>query len=340
MWQCRKTNLATQLYTNIGKGSPPLGLYPASQRVTYLYYLGRFHFANTHFYHAQHCLQAAYDQCHAQCINQRRSILIYLTSANLILGRFPSPAFTNRPEADILSKFIPIANAIRKGNIVAFKQALGPESGNERWFFQHGILLQLLSRCEVLVWRSLARRVFLLTYKFPWDPESRKAPTLNISDVVVAAQYCQKLLEGWQKPMDTLSVMQSGRTHPNSMFMKPTDLAPPHTGAKQLFGTRGTIFGNEMPHLLDIEAIIASLVQQGLLHGFLSHQQGKFAILGSKQKGGPLPAGFPPVWEVLLARARMDGRAAEVPGWVQSGRDLQVGGVYNLTGVKAAGEND
>ncbi|TVY54335.1 PCI domain-containing protein [Lachnellula cervina] len=333
-FKCRKTQSANQLFTNISQHSPPLALYPASQRVTYLFYLGRFLFINDSFYRAQLCLQSAYDQCHAQCINQRRNILIYLISANMILGRFPSRPFMSRPEAaGILEKFAPISKAIRKGDIVAFKRALGPESGNEQWFFQKGVLLPLLYRCEILVWRSLARRVFLLTYTWPFDPNSRKAPTLEITDLVAAAQYCQKVLEGWQKPVDSMALMQSGRTHPNTLFMKSPDLVPPPQGPKKLGAQGGTVYGNKMPDLLEIEAIVASLVQQGLLGGFISHNQGKFAILGAKIRGGPLNAGFPGVWEVVKARAEREGKNTEVPAWVRSERKAPMGGVVNLSGI-------
>ncbi|KAF4635883.1 hypothetical protein G7Y89_g2201 [Cudoniella acicularis] len=334
LFQCRKTRLANQLFTNISQHSPPLALYPASQRVTYLYYLGRFLFANNHFYRAQLCLQSAYDQCHAKCINQRRNILIYLIAANMILGRFPSRAFMSRREsAGILEKFAPISKAIRRGDIVAFKKALGPESGNEQWFFRKGILLPLLSRCEVLVWRSLCRQVFLLTYQFPSEPSSRKAPTLDIQDLIAAVQFSQKVLEGWQKPVDPAA----GRTHINSMFMKTPDLLPPQQGPKKLSAEQGIIFGNKMPNLLEMEAIVASLVQQGLLHGFISHTQGKFAIIGAKQRGGPLNAGFPAVWEVLKARAEKEGKEAEVPGWVKTERKGFTGGVINLSGARPVG---
>jgi hypothetical protein len=322
------------MFTNISQNSPPLGLYPASQRVTYLYYLGRYHFSNSHFYFAAQSLQSAYDQCHAQCIKQRRSILIFLISANMILGRFPSRTFLVRPEAaDVLDKFIPICNAIRKGNIIAFKKAVGPESGNEEWLFQQGVLLPLKSRCEVLVWRTFARRVFLLTYQFPSDPNSRRAPTLDLEDMVAAAQYCQKLLEGWARPVDSMTEMQAGRTHPNALFMKAPDLVPPPEGPKILGAQEGMVFGNTMPDLMEVEAIVASLVQQDLLHGFISHNQGKFAILGAKQRGGPLNAGFPPVWETLKARAEREVNNGEIPGWVQTERTGMMGGVVNLTGI-------
>jgi len=252
----------------------------------------------------------------------------------MILGRFPSRALLARPEAQgILERFAPISKAIRVGNIAAFKRSLGPELGNERWFFQKGILLPLLYRCEVLVWRSLARRILLLTFSWPWDGNSRKAATFDLNDLVAAAQLCQKMLEGWEQPVDPMSFMQSGRTHPNAMFMKAPDLVKPSKGVNKLGPHQGIVFGNKMPELEDVEAVVASLVQQGLLSGFISHNLQKFAILGAKQKGGPLNAGFPNVWTIIKERAIAEGRGSEVPGWVVGERRLTAGGVVNLTGI-------
>ncbi|KAI9642171.1 hypothetical protein NHQ30_008973 [Ciborinia camelliae] len=280
-------------------------------------------------------LQAAYDQCHAKCINQRRLILIYLISSNMILGRFPSRPFMSRPEAaGVLEKFTPIVKAIKQGNLIAFKHALGPEGGNEKWFFDRGILLPLLYRCEIYVWRSLARRVLCLTYPWPFDPNSKKAPTLNLVDLVTAAQYCQKILAGWERPVDNTAFMQSGRTHTNTMFMIAPDLVKPPSGTAKLTANRGVIWGGKMPEMLDIEAIVASLVQQGLLRGFISHIQGKFAILGAKLRGGPLNAGFPTIWEVVKDRAEKEGHGNDVPGWITGdSAGVASGGVVNLTGI-------
>ena len=240
----------------------------------------------------------------------------------------------SRPEAaGLFERFAPISRAIRSGDLTSFKRSLGPESGEEKWFFQKGILLTLLHRCEVLVWRSLARRVFLLTYQFPSDPNSKKAPTLDLMDLVAAAQYCQKVLEGWERPLNPISVMQGGRTHTNTMFMKPQDLAPSGVTTRSLNASQGILFGARMPDLLEIEAIVASLVQQGLLRGFIGHNQMKFAILGAKLRGGALKAGFPDVFEVIRARVELEGRHTEVPGWVQDERKGGMGGVVNLSGI-------
>jgi hypothetical protein len=229
----------------------------------------------------------------------------------------------SRPESvGVLEKFAPVAKAIRKGDMAAFKRALGPEGGNERWFFHKGILLPLLHRAEVLVWRSLARRVFLLTYQVPTDQNSRKAPTLDLTYVVAAAQCCQKVLEGWSRSENSV----------NPLFGEVPDLVPPLNGPKQLLASQSTVFGNLQPDILEVEAIIASLVQQGLLHGFVSHKLSLFAILGAKQRGGALRAGFPPPWEVINARAVSNG-IRDVPGWVREERKGAIGGVVNLSGI-------
>ncbi|KAL3421111.1 cop9 signalosome complex subunit 12 [Phlyctema vagabunda] len=333
LFQCHKTRLANQLFTNISQNSPPLSLYPASQRVTYLYYLGRFQFSNNHFYHAQRCLQAAYDQCHAQCISQRRMILIHLISSNLILGRFPSRDLVGRPEAqDIIERFLPIAKAIKDGDLVAFKDSLGPTGGNEEWFFKKGVFLPLMYRCEILVWRSLARKVFLLSYEASDDTNPRKAPTMDLSSMAAAAQLCQKVLQDrikdngdTTKPKQSKAVMDGTR--------KVLHILAPVTKRIPLSAHAGVIYGSLVPDTKEIEAVIASLVQQGLMHGFISHSQGKFAILGKKQRGGAIKAGFPNVWEVLKARATRDGKDVDIPGWVQTEIKAPMGGVVNLSGI-------
>ena len=227
------------------------------------------------------------------------------------------------PEATGLSeKFDPIIDAIRKGNLVVFKHALGPEYGNEQWFFKKGLLLPLLSRCEVLVWRSLARRVFMLSYNFPWDPvNGEKFPTMDLKHLVTAAQYCQKRLEGWEKPA------------PNPLFVTSLELVPPSRGVNKLNAQQGIIFKNKMPDMTDIQAIVASLKQQRLMLGWVDCGKEKFSIQGSKRAGGPLNAGFPPVWKTLKGRVKDE---PEVPGWVQH-QAKKGGTVVNLSGARPVG---
>lgn len=224
-----------------------------------------------------------------------------------------------------MEKFLPIQRAIKLGDLPAFKASLGPESGNQEWFFDKGLLLPLLYRGEILVWRSLARRTFLLTYQSPTDATSKKAPTLNLNDLVASAMYCQHILEGYTRAAD-----QGG----NSLFVHSNDLFLPHNGPKTLSVEEGVIYANTAPDLHEIEAIVASLVQQGLMRGLVSHNLSVFAIMGSKQRGGPLNAGFPAPYEVMKNRGQREG--GDVPGWVKSERKAPMGGVVNLSGIARA----
>lgn len=72
---------------------------------------------------------------------------------------------------------------------------------------------------------------------------------------------------------------------------------------------------NEQPALLmgEIESMLASLITQGLMRGYLTHQNPRFAIMGARQRGA-LPAGFPNVWETISKRESEDNN---VPGWVK-----------------------
>lgn len=352
-FHCRKLRSAEQIFGNIYQQSPPLGLFPAAQRVTFLYYLGRYLFANNHFYRAQLALQTAYDQCHAQCISQRRLILIYLTTSNIILGRFPSSRLLQRPEAvGLAEKFQPICAAIAKGDLASFRKYMDLDAQNAEWFLRKRILLQLTNRCETLVWRSLARRTFMLSgsqgaVTSQGDVTRKAAPTLSLQDMLTLAILLEKKVLGLAEDTPKPNGLTNGhsstqRTHTNAIFVFPKAQAPPPQDAEA-----EAPYGYVDPDLADvvdpapsllpsmevIESIIASLIEQGLLHGFISHAQHRFAITGVKE-ARPVQVGFPCVWDVINARANK-----EVPGWVKERKAPAFGPgmVVNLSGARPAG---
>ncbi|CAI7672161.1 unnamed protein product [Penicillium viridicatum] len=195
LFQCGKLRNAEQMFASISAQSPPLAYFPASQRVTYLYYLGRYLFANNLFFPARIALQAAYDQCHRQAISQRHLILSYLIPCNIILGRFPSQALLQRPEAQgLAAHFQPLCQLIVRGDYLAFRQHLLFGSPTAQWFARKGILFTLRNRCEILVWRSFARKVFMYggSYGGP-QAQAQKGPppVLNLKKLVVATRWLQ-----------------------------------------------------------------------------------------------------------------------------------------------------
>ena len=341
-FQCRKLRSAEQIFGNIYQQSPPLGIFPASQRVTFLYYLGRYLFANSHFYRAQLSLQAAYDQCHAQGIKQRRIILIYLITSNIILGRFPSSGLLQRPEAaGLFEKFEPICMAIVRGDVASFRRSMDIDSKNADWFIRKRILLQLANRCEILVWRSLARRTFVIS-GIQGDATNKKAPTLALQDVLILAVFLEKQLLAPFQTNTKVHSLSNGNSDADLMFSIAAQ-ANVDEAADQTHGyidpdLAGVVDPEPplLPTMEIIESIFASLIEQDLLHGFISHSQHRFAITGVKN-ADPLQVGFPRVWDVINARAD-----TEVPGWVREKKANPFGGqlggmVVNLSGARPAG---
>lgn len=327
LFACRRTHLAKMLFVNVASISPPLSLYPAAQRVTFLYYLGRFNLANHHYRRAALCLEAAYLQTPAALVAHRTNILTYLIPCNMLLGRFPSRALLARPEAAtaLAPVFFPLCQALRTGNFVAFQAHL---AAHEDWLFEKGLLLQLSSRLRPLLWRSLSRRAFLLTYVPPADAASRKAATLDLADLHTLAVYMQRRLEGWlpshpgssthHRPPQGQKLLLRAVT--NSVGDAGTStLAPPPGGPRRLRPNEGLVWGNAAVTYEDVEMAVAALVQQGLMHGFVAHGQARFAVVGAKAKGSPLLAGWPNVWQAIQNRQYEESGfdLDEVPGWVK-----------------------
>lgn len=386
------------MFASISAQSPPLIHFPASQRVTYLYYLGRYLFSNSLFYPAKIALQAAYDQCHRQALNQRKLILTYLIPCNIIMGRFPSRELWQRPEAQGLGEhFEPLCRLIVHGDYLAFREHLAFDSPTAQWFARKGTLLTLRNRCEILVWRSFCRKVFIYA-GFHGDPQAQAQrgppPYLYLDKLVAAtrwlhAKHGNSNLNGDGNPIaksiyfgsQTISLPIDsdfiGLSNPENLMKSSTDnqilekygdyLAPDgffdETGQWQENTPKDLVDGiaelnydgyemntyaedgyeEEEPSLLmqELESILASLLTQGLMRGYLTHRTPRFAIPGARARGA-LPTGFPNVWQTILAR---EGDDDSVPGWVKPsvpsviGAPTLAGGgrVVNLAGAKPVG---
>ncbi|CAK4031763.1 Hypothetical predicted protein [Lecanosticta acicola] len=319
-FQCRKTRNASMIFTNIGNLSPPLSSYPRAQRVTYLYYLGRFWFQNSHLDRARLALQSAYDESPAvqQCWHQRRLILIFLIASNIILGRFPSePIFERREAKGLAQHFRPLMQAIRTGNLALFRQHMDMDGPHADFFFYYRILLQLRDRCEVLVWRSLVRKTWILSgtrYTSGGQP-----PLVDIKNLVgifglLEGRAAKHAEVAWVDP-DFAGVEFDGPTP------DPNAITP-----------------------LKMESILSSLVTQGFLQGFIAHRQAKFVFTRVKQAGGDvLAAGFPTPWKTIERKIAQSGFADEVPGWKQGAPGSMAAGgggggmVINMSGARPVG---
>ena len=344
LFHCGKVSSATTMFMSLDAQSPLLSHYPASQRVTYLYYLGRYFFANNHFYRAQLALQAAYDQCHAQAVKNRRLILTYLIASNICLGRFPSSKLLLRRESTELAKhYLPLCRIIASGHLARFHQYLSLNGAHGQWFLRKRLLLQLRNRCELLVWRSLVRRVFV-EVGYPGG-EDNKTPFLRLSLLQAAARSA--LQPDRQLEASLPSTMSASKLpflvdrttiSPDFDFgTEDTEIADvDFAGMQEAAAAKGFDLKSgtyrepaehrkrpsttnsrpeskeDRPSMEEVECVMAALIQQDLIFGFLTHSNPRFAIPGAKTRG-PVAVGFPSVWSVIEARKQ----GHEVPGWVE-----------------------
>lgn len=377
------------MFSSITAQSPPLKYFPASQRVTYLYYLGRYLFSNNLFYPAQLALQAAYDQCHRRAINQKRHILTYLIPCNIIMGRFPSSELLRRDEAQPLAeKFITLCQLIAKGDYIEFRQYLSFDSPKSEWFAKRGILLALRNRCEIQVWRSLARQVFLHG-GFHGEPQGSTQrgppPYLYLSKLETAVRWIQSQhahsadaqagsnkagsqlvykapdpdFDSVDRPLPADLTMErefllnkyddylAGNTFfdalgnlENNMARAPIEKQPLSNHFRDYELDPYAVDSNEPEEeeptrmLRELESILASLLTQNLMGGYLTHRNPRFVIPGARIRG-VLPTGFPNVWHTISTR---EGYTDHVPGWVQKDREAGGGGrVIHLKSARPVG---
>jgi nuclear mRNA export protein PCID2/THP1 len=368
LFQCLKHRNAQQLFTSIDAQSPPLAFYPAAQRTTYLYFLGRYHFANNHFLRASAALSAAYTQCHRQATSHLRQILTYLLASNLILGLLPTPALFSTLHAQPLHQiFGPLISAIRSGDLGTLHALLSlpiptPDGGAQilnpiaAFLLKRRIHLQLLNRLSPLVWRSLILRTFSIAGYH--GAEDKKIPFLRLPLVRSAALFSltrapipPSVLPS-STPVDAefaemdYALAETGfnldtgtyEPNPNPEF-DPADEMRPHPFAWP--GEQDM----QSPSLAEVEAVFMALIQQGLLRGFVLHNNPRFAVPGANARGGWRVFGFPNVHKAILAgQGVVEGRGlggVEVPGWVKEESLARTGGfggrVVNLSGARPVG---
>lgn len=330
--QAGKLRNAVQMFSSIDVQSPPLDYYPAAQRVTYLYYLGRFHFANNHFLHAQRCLQSAYDQCHRDALSQRRKILIYLFASSICLGRLPDQILLRDRAAHTISKpFLKLCQIIKAGDIGALDVYLdytGPSdtSLEARWFMRMKVLLQLRNRCEVLCWRSLVYHTFNAV---GFKPDETVVEGENGSKSKVPGVPYIRF-----GPIHDAAVFSWRRAHLDShkppyvdpeFQNMPSDIDIDSDSNQSTTSSYSNSGDHDSPTLPEITSILTSLVSQSLLGGFIQHDvldasKSRWAIREQRAAGAARrnwkDIGFPRIWAVVREKAGLE----YVPGWVTVAR--------------------
>ena len=277
--QLAETGLSRTVHGSLGNAGLPMQhpFYLNPTLCTYHYYSGLELMRDHSLLRASEALQSAYDICLPHFTRHRRKILIPLLACNLLIGKFPSLEILSRPEAaGLLDLFVPVCMAIRKGDFRAFRVALGiegPEKWKREWWAEQRIDMLLEDRADILIWRSLIRKIWLLTC----SPE-QKQHIIRIDDVVACAAALHR-----RQPEDI------------DPQMTPSDASDPTTWWYRGSGTPLT--RNQ------VESIVLSLLDQKLIRGYAVRQprdESTWLVLGK----GSDP--FPNVYQLLESRRPKD----------------------------------
>ncbi|KAG5437028.1 hypothetical protein PCANB_001304 [Pneumocystis canis] len=183
-FKLNQTRLCQTISANITSSGVEFSSYPISERIEFSYYFGRYNLYQQQIARARGHLLFAFDNCLSVSYKNKRLILIYLVTASIILGIFPS--------AELLLKyhlsqyFSPIISSLIKGDHRSFSEHINHESIRP-WLLKKQIFLTIQDHCEILLWRSLFRRSFLITR----DP-SQKPPRIKLNDLLIAAKWIKK----------------------------------------------------------------------------------------------------------------------------------------------------
>ncbi|KAF7673135.1 hypothetical protein GT037_009086 [Alternaria burnsii] len=308
LFQADKLGSCETIFNNISNSSPPLHIYPAAERITYLYYLGRYQFSNTNFYGAQLVLELAYRGCHRQCPSQRRLIAVCLVAANIILGRFPNEHIYNDPACvGFREVFEPLTRAIRKGDLETFRRItnLDLSHPSAEFMIKYRIFYPIGNYCEVLVWWSLLRKTFILTGSI--GEASKSAALLDLNAAVLIFRF----LEARSLIKNAAMAAQDrgpGRRNFGHIFQDHASTNKSTYIDPDFVGMEGVQPYTHEFDLLEMECICGSLITQGYLNAYIAQAKQKLAIQGVKT--GNLSAGFINPWEV-----NKDRNKDEVLGW-------------------------
>jgi nuclear mRNA export protein PCID2/THP1 len=345
LFQCQKPESIPSFYNIVALLKRPITDYSRGDRVTYLFYLGRYFHYTAQFYYAVMTLERAYLECDIRCLKQRRLILIYLVASGIILGRFPSKSLYQRPEAaGFEERFDPICQAMKLGDLATFRVLTSLDSYHADWFLYFGILLQIQTRGEVTVWRSLARRTFAIRSVGASSAEvttnakgQQVAATLDLNDLYVLSE---KLAIRALSPTARSNPGIPGKRHTNWVLVEdytPADLPPLYIDpdfeglSHEELGITKDQLPPQVPTLAQTECWVASLITQKFMVGYISHRLLKFAIKGGRTRPA-LQAGWPPVWAIIQEKFKGD----VVPGLNLTG-SAGGGMTIHLSGAAPAG---
>lgn len=194
---------------------PDIRAFPAGARVTFRYYLGRWHFVNERYAEALTELQTAFAECHSEAHKAKRQCLHLLLPLRILLdGAMPRKELLERH--GMASGFYAEAlHALRTGHITKYRALLASH--------EHGLLdlgtLPLWERLERVASRALVRRVYRLLgmpSRLPFPallPLSPEGDTEEVACVLAGLIACG-LMRGYLSQTHAMLVLSQKEPFP------------------------------------------------------------------------------------------------------------------------------
>ncbi|VDL78426.1 unnamed protein product [Nippostrongylus brasiliensis] len=123
-----------------------------ADKVTYNYFLGRKAMFDSDLPLAEKSLSYAFRNCPADCVSNKRLMLIYLIPVKMFFGHMPTAQLLHKYRLD---EFYDVVEAVKEGNLAKLDQAL---ESNEHFLIQCGIFL-VLEKLRAITFRTLFKRI-------------------------------------------------------------------------------------------------------------------------------------------------------------------------------------
>ncbi|KAG2386280.1 hypothetical protein C9374_002726 [Naegleria lovaniensis] len=127
--------------------------YPLSELVTFRFFSARVAILQSKFVKAKEDLEYALTYCHEDYTKNKKMIIRYLASVNLMLGKYPTQTLCEKYD---LMEFMELSKACRTGDLRTYRRCLAE---NMNFFINDGTYL-ILEKIKVVVYRNLLRRVY------------------------------------------------------------------------------------------------------------------------------------------------------------------------------------
>nr|CAD7200776.1 unnamed protein product [Timema douglasi] len=256
---------------------PMKHMFSLSQLVTYRYYVGRKAMFDCDYKSvlyfiylvADTYLTFAFEKCHKTCLKNKRMILMYLVPVKMMRGYMPSKRVLEKYD---LMQFWEVVEAVKQGNLQAFNATM---EKHETFFVSYGLFL-ILERLKVNTYRSLFKTVAcfskLLKHIFVLHKE-------QIAENMSSGASCTHERAG--------SRHQRGL---NEVFLN-LDIAlcqmmKTHQIPIQVLLQALQVMGVSDVDLDETQCIVANLIYEGKIKGYISHQHQKLVV--SKQNAFPI----------------------------------------------------